>query len=63
MPPKLRLQKSTGKCNSLPKSNNELPIPELTQEQQQQFEVELCWCIQQLQNALKSGKLNEKQGE
>lgn len=27
----------------------------------QQFEVELCWCIQQLQTALKSGKLNPKQ--
>lgn len=27
-----------------------------------QFEAELCWCIQQIQIALKSGKLNNKQG-
>lgn len=29
---------------------------------QEKFEMELCWCIQQLQRALKSGKLSEKQG-
>lgn len=33
----------------------------LTPEQEQQFEVELCWCIQQLQTALRMGKLNKKQ--
>ncbi|KAJ3662137.1 hypothetical protein Zmor_006496 [Zophobas morio] len=28
---------------------------------QEQFELELCWCIQQLQRSLNSGKLNQKQ--
>lgn len=28
-----------------------------------QFEVELCWCVQQLQTALDSGKLNQKIAE
>lgn len=29
----------------------------------QRFEVELYWCIQQMQSALNSGKLSEKQGK
>ncbi|XP_060663833.1 LOW QUALITY PROTEIN: UPF0488 protein CG14286 [Drosophila nasuta] len=28
-----------------------------------QFELELCWCVQQLQTALNSGKLNQKIAE
>ncbi|XP_046747408.1 UPF0488 protein CG14286 [Diprion similis] len=33
----------------------------LDREAEDKFEVELCWCIQQLQSALDSGKLTEKQ--
>lgn len=29
----------------------------------EQFELELCWCIQTLENSLASGKLNAKQGK
>lgn len=29
----------------------------------EQFELELCWCIQTLENSLNSGKLNSKQGK
>lgn len=28
----------------------------------QQFELELCWCIQSMENSLNSGKLSAKQG-
>ena len=39
-----------------------LELPSSTDsEAERQFEVELCWCIQQLETSLKSGKLNEKQ--
>lgn len=33
----------------------------LDQEAENQFELELCWCIQQLDLSLRSGKLSEKQ--
>ncbi|CAL7938823.1 unnamed protein product [Xylocopa violacea] len=33
----------------------------LTQEAEDQFELELCWCIQQLELCLATGKLPEKQ--
>nr|XP_031849013.1 UPF0488 protein CG14286 [Nomia melanderi] len=33
----------------------------LTQEAEDQFELELCWCIQQLETCLATGKLPEKQ--
>lgn len=29
----------------------------------EQFELELCWCIQTLEKSIESGKLNEKQGK
>lgn len=68
MPPRRNLNKyvSKEKNPSIKKKETEITStltestlsPELTQ----QFELELCWCIQQLQIALKSGKLNEKQG-
>ncbi|KAK9694780.1 protein of unknown function (DUF4615) [Popillia japonica] len=63
MPPKSKLHKSTGKIKSLPKLQPEDNPPEiqLSPEAIQQFELELCWCIQQLQAGLKSGKLNPKQ--
>lgn len=28
-----------------------------------QFELELCWCVQQLETALNSGKLSQKVGK
>lgn len=70
MPPKPKLHKNKGKINikiSTNNSNAEAPQesssiatnPEL----QEQFETELCWCIQELQKSLNSGKLNQKQGE
>ncbi|ENN78344.1 UPF0488 protein CG14286 [Dendroctonus ponderosae] len=37
------------------------PITGLTTEQEQQFQLELYWCIQQFQKALSSGKLAAKQ--
>lgn len=36
--------------------------PKTDSDIEQQFEVELCWCIQQLHTALRIGKLNSKQG-
>ncbi|GJQ84228.1 hypothetical protein Trydic_g2896 [Trypoxylus dichotomus] len=63
MPPKTKLHKFTGKIKPQTKRENEENPPELqlSPEAAQQFELELCWCIQQLQTALKSGKLNPKQ--
>lgn len=65
MPPKSKLHKSTGKPKSLPKReiNEDTPELQLSPEAAQQFELELCWCIQQVQSALKSGKLNAKQSK
>lgn len=64
MPPKARLHRVTGKPTKIPQKSVEQPTTSvgLSPELEQQFEVELCWCIQQLQLALKSGKLNNKQG-
>lgn len=67
MPPKMKLHKEKGKLKSIPKastssSENAAPVPlESDSESRQQFEVELLWCIHQLQNALESGKLSQKQ--
>ncbi|XP_076644998.1 UPF0488 protein CG14286 [Halictus rubicundus] len=35
----------------------------LTQEAEDQFELELCWCIQQLETCLTAGKLSDKQAQ
>lgn len=62
MPPKSKLYKTSGKfvkncsLNSPPGS-----LLQMTPAQEDQFQVELYWCIQQLQTALESGKLNNKQ--
>lgn len=70
---KIQLHGSSGKCKSLPKATTPVastsagtstvldgdPNSELAQK----FELELCWCIQQLQTSLKNGKLNAKQME
>lgn len=32
-------------------------------ENDSQFELELCWCVQQLETALNSGKLSQKVGK
>ncbi|XP_017084843.2 UPF0488 protein CG14286 [Drosophila eugracilis] len=37
--------------------------PPIDQNMVTQFEVELCWCVQQLQNSLASGKLSQKVAE
>lgn len=59
--PKSKLQKkSSGKP---PTPLVAVQEPESLDFDQEKFESELCWCIQQLQRALKSGKLNEKQGK
>ncbi|KAH8409226.1 hypothetical protein KR009_010946 [Drosophila setifemur] len=42
------------------------PVPEQSQgnsDNDIQFELELCWCVQQLNIALESGKLSQKVGE
>lgn len=70
MPPKAKLHHDKGKLKVLPKSkpqvvNNSQNDSEPSTsdiDMQRQFEVELCWCIQQLQTALSSGKLSQKQG-
>lgn len=51
----------TSRLTKLDESNPSNTIS-VTPELEQQFEVELCWCIQQLKTALKTGKLNNKQG-
>ena len=40
--------------------NNSLPVPD--ENAAQQFELELKWCIQQLEGALSSNNLNPRQG-
>lgn len=68
MPPKQKVNRGSAKSKiSKPQTLTEKKecseeIPSLSIETQQQFEMEICWCIQQLQAALKSGKLNPKQG-
>jgi len=39
------------------------PEPEIPEDIVTQFEVELCWCVQQLQDALNGGKLSQKVAE
>lgn len=68
MPPQHKLHKKSGKSlfkksapaaqNTPTGNNNEVELAEFDQ----QFETELCWCIQQLQTGLKSQKLSAKQG-
>lgn len=64
MPPKPKLYKSTGKMQlkNGPQDSFQNNAVSLAPEQEQQFQIELYWCIQQLQTALSSGKLNNKQG-
>lgn len=63
MPPKPKLHKNSGKVATIiPKTITSLPLTN-DPEAEQQFQVELCWCIQQLQTTLNSGKLNPKQGK
>ncbi|XP_050516016.1 UPF0488 protein CG14286 [Diabrotica virgifera virgifera] len=73
MPPnKPKLYKNTGSGKANPKPQkpvqNNVPVTQpgtsttaTEMPNQEQFEVELYWCIQQLQKALGSGKLNNKQ--
>lgn len=59
MPPKPKLYKP--KVEKKPNTDSS-PSNLLNEDVAQQFEAELYWCIKQLQNALESGKLNNKQG-
>lgn len=67
MPPKTKLHKNSGKPKAMPQPSPTTSSGEtgsgLSPEVARQFEVELCWCIQELQKALRSGKLNEKQSK
>lgn len=49
---------STASNNPIENRNNAIESPAV-----EQFELELYWCIQTLENSLNSGKLNPKQGE
>lgn len=73
MPPqRAKLHKTTGKLKTIPKhtsspsssSSNQqqnLQPTEEDSESTRQFEIELCWCVQQFQLTIDSGKLNPKQ--
>ncbi|XP_056630572.1 UPF0488 protein CG14286 [Diorhabda sublineata] len=68
MPPnKLKLHKTTGKNTSiLQKTIENTPGYQASSSNveisnEEKFEIELYWCVQQLQKALSSGKLNNKQ--
>lgn len=45
-------------------ASNALPVINSSHDTEvdQQFELELCWCIQSMENTLNSGKLSAKQG-
>lgn len=62
-PPKAKLHKnpSNGKLKSIGKSETAPPTPADEENVASQFEVELCWCIQQLQLTLDDGKLADRQ--
>lgn len=63
MPPsKVKLHKNTGKSNGPQKKLDPTENQGLTASQEEQFQSELYWCINQLQQALSLGKLNSKQG-
>lgn len=67
MPPsKVKLHKNTGKSPGPQKisvqESQGSPTTGLTASQEEQFQSELYWCINQLQQALSMGKLNGKQG-
>ncbi|XP_018325902.1 UPF0488 protein CG14286 [Agrilus planipennis] len=68
MPPSGKNKNRKIKCApSLPKTDHNLKTYYTCtsnndqEELKREFEVELCWCIEQLQKALKAGKLNKKQ--
>lgn len=65
MPPsKVKLHKNTGKSTGPQKKLEPSENPQgLTASQEEQFQSELYWCINQLQHALSLGKLNSKQGK
>lgn len=55
-----RKQNSSHPPKPVENNTNETQDPS---DLERQFEVELCWCIQQLQTALSKGKLNPKQSK
>ncbi|XP_014215018.1 UPF0488 protein CG14286 [Copidosoma floridanum] len=60
-----RVKKSSPESKSSPSSNSNEQKPQtasgLDQEAEDQFELELCWCVQQLEAALADKKLQDKQ--
>ncbi|KAJ8981299.1 hypothetical protein NQ317_004035 [Molorchus minor] len=66
MPAKPKLYKNSKNAANRPSCSHQIEnqvTSVMTPEFQQKFELELCWCIQQIQVALKSGKLNNKQAQ
>lgn len=69
MPPqRAKLHKTTGKLKTIPNlaqspSSSQPSTSTEDSESTRQFETELCWCIQQYQLSIDSGKLNPKQIE
>uniref|UniRef100_A0A182MY55 Uncharacterized protein n=1 Tax=Anopheles dirus TaxID=7168 RepID=A0A182MY55_9DIPT len=68
-PPKLKLHKNTGKLKSIPRPNSIPPSPAASgsapasaaapSEADRQFELELYWCIQQLETTLSLPSVRE----
>lgn len=66
-PPKARLHKSTGKLKTIPKApptlamaaNADTASQSIPSESDRQFELELYWCIQQLENSLNMPHVRE----
>lgn len=72
MPPKARLHNRNGKIKSFPQkvqnndpqpsSSAESSIAGSTSENDRKFDVEVCWCIQQLETTLENKHINPKLG-
>ena len=76
MPPpsRAKLYAKTGKLAKINHSSTLPPLPatpstsnsnnssETDSDSHIQFELELCWCIQNMESSLQSGNLNEKMG-
>jgi len=54
-------KKSVSESRVPPKAVNTSNTSNLDSEAEDRFELELCWCIQQLEMSLTTGKLQEKQ--
>lgn len=63
-PPKFNklTNSKTGKLKKIPTVAVPTPVTTTEDESQQQFEVEICWCVQQLEKQLEATNLTPKQG-